>query len=163
MILNTPWLPLIYVLTKHCQKVQKSSHNAKKYQTKGHSFFKQRLHNFQLRKTRYSSPNLSKLARTDISSQFNKTRYLYRHCNFLSSQMVSYSCSPSYLPLYNGKWARLKYHGTDKTKGSRNFFRLTWLVIVVEPNQKLPKSSHNGKKTPKKQTNLIGHRRRAQP
>ena len=29
---------------------------------------------------RYSSPNLSKLARADISCQFQKTRYLCRHC-----------------------------------------------------------------------------------
>ena len=41
---------------------------------------------------------------------------------FLSSQMNSYAYSPSYLPLHKGKWARLKYQGTDKTKGSRNFF-----------------------------------------
>ena len=26
------------------------------------------------------------------------------------------------LPLHKSKWARLKYQGTDKTNGSRNFF-----------------------------------------
>ena len=45
-----------------------------------HSFCKQCLHNRQFKKTRYSSPNLSKLARADISCQFKKTRYLCRHC-----------------------------------------------------------------------------------
>ena len=48
--------------------------------SKGHSFCKQCLHNLQFKKTRYSSPNLSKLARVDISCQFKKTRYLCRHC-----------------------------------------------------------------------------------
>ena len=47
---------------------------------KGHSFCKQCLHDLQFKKTRYSSPNLSKLARADISCQFKKTRYLCRHC-----------------------------------------------------------------------------------
>ena len=46
--------------------------------TKGHSFCKQCLHNLQFKKKRYSSPNLSKLARTDISCQFLKTRSLCR-------------------------------------------------------------------------------------
>ena len=49
--------------------------------TKGHSFCKQSLHNLQFMKTSYSSPNLSKLARADISCQFKKTRYLFT--NFL--------------------------------------------------------------------------------
>ena len=47
--------------------------------SKGHSFCKQCLHNLLFKKTRYSSPNLSKLARADISCQFNKTRYLCGH------------------------------------------------------------------------------------
>ena len=50
------------------------------YPTKGHSFCKQCLHNFQFMKTRFSWPNLSKLARADISCQFMKTRSLCRHC-----------------------------------------------------------------------------------
>ena len=48
--------------------------------TRSHSFCKQCLHALPFRKTRYSSPNLSKLARVDISCQFKKTRYLCRHC-----------------------------------------------------------------------------------
>ena len=44
--------------------------------SKGHSFCKQCLHNLQFMKTRSSSPNLSKLARADISCQFMKTRSL---------------------------------------------------------------------------------------
>ena len=47
---------------------------------KGHLFCKQCLHDLQFLKTRSSSPNLSKLARADISCQFIKTRSLCRHC-----------------------------------------------------------------------------------
>merc|ERR1719319_359368 len=47
---------------------------------KGHSFCKQCLHDLQFMKTMSSSPNLSKLARADISCQFMKTRSLCRHC-----------------------------------------------------------------------------------
>ena len=49
---------------------------------KGHLFCKQCLHGLQFNKTRYSLPNLSKLARADISCQFKKRRYLcrLRHC-----------------------------------------------------------------------------------
>ena len=47
---------------------------------KGHSFCKQQLHDLQFMKTRSPSPNLSKLARADISCQFMKTRSLCRHC-----------------------------------------------------------------------------------
>ena len=41
-----------------------------------------KCHSFreQFQKTRYCSPNLSKLARADISCQFKKTRFLCRHC-----------------------------------------------------------------------------------
>ena len=46
--------------------------------TKGHLFCKQCLHDLQFMKTRSSSPNLSKLARVDISCQFKKTRSLCR-------------------------------------------------------------------------------------
>ena len=46
---------------------------------KGHSFCKQCLHNLQFKKPRYSSPKTSKLARADISCQFKKAMYLYRH------------------------------------------------------------------------------------
>ena len=48
--------------------------------TKGHSLCKQYLHDLQFKKTRYPSWNFSKLARADISCQFQKTRYLCRHC-----------------------------------------------------------------------------------
>ena len=47
---------------------------------KGHSFCKQCLHDLQFMKTRSFSPDLSKLARADISCQFMKTRSLCRHC-----------------------------------------------------------------------------------
>ena len=47
---------------------------------KGHLSCKQCLHDLQFIKTRSSSPNLSKLARADISCQFMKTRSLWRHC-----------------------------------------------------------------------------------
>ena len=47
---------------------------------KCHSFCKKCLHDLQFKKTRYSSPNLSKLARADINCQFMKTRSLCRHC-----------------------------------------------------------------------------------
>ena len=43
-------------------------------------FCQQCLHDLQFKKTRYSSPNLSKLARADISCQFKETNYLCRHC-----------------------------------------------------------------------------------
>ena len=46
--------------------------------TKDHSFCRQCLHDLQFMKTRSSSPNLSKLARADISYQFMKTRSLCR-------------------------------------------------------------------------------------
>ena len=46
---------------------------------KGHSFFKQCLHDLQFMKTRSSSPNLSKLARADISCEFMKTMSFWRH------------------------------------------------------------------------------------
>jgi hypothetical protein len=49
-----------------------------KNKTKGHSLFKQCLHNLQFMKKGSSSPNLSKLARADISCQFMKTRSLCR-------------------------------------------------------------------------------------
>ena len=45
---------------------------------KGHSLCKQCLHNLQFMKMRSFSPNLSKLARADISCQFMKTRSLCR-------------------------------------------------------------------------------------
>ena len=45
---------------------------------KGHSFCKQCLHDLQFIKTRSSSPNLSKLARADISCQTMKTRSFCR-------------------------------------------------------------------------------------
>ena len=48
--------------------------------TKGHSLCKQCLHDLQFIKKGPSSPNLSKLARADMSCQFKKTRYLCRHC-----------------------------------------------------------------------------------
>ena len=43
---------------------------------KGHSFSKQCLHDLQFMKKGSSSPNISKLARADISCQFMKTRSL---------------------------------------------------------------------------------------
>ena len=42
--------------------------------SKGHSFCKQCLHDLPIMKPRFSLPNLSKLARADISYQFMKTR-----------------------------------------------------------------------------------------
>ena len=48
--------------------------------TKDHSFSKQCLHDLQFMKTRSSSPNIYKLARADISSQFMKKRSFCRHC-----------------------------------------------------------------------------------
>ena len=45
---------------------------------KDHSFGKQAMQDLQFMKTRSSSPNLSKLARADISCQFMKTRSLCR-------------------------------------------------------------------------------------
>ena len=50
------------------------------FNTKGHSLCKQCLHDLQFMKKGSSSPNLSKLARADISCQFMKTRSLCRHC-----------------------------------------------------------------------------------
>ena len=48
---------------------------------KDHSFYKQQcLHDLQFMKKIYFSPNLSKLARADISCQFMKTRSLCSHC-----------------------------------------------------------------------------------
>ena len=55
-----------------------SKSNILKQWTKGHSFCKQCLHILQFMKTESSSPNLSKLARADISCQFMKTRSLCR-------------------------------------------------------------------------------------
>ena len=52
---------------------------------KGHLFCKYCLHNLQIKKTRYSSPNLSKLARADISCQGTCAATVYktnRHYNF---------------------------------------------------------------------------------
>ena len=49
-----------------------------RYLLKGHSFCKKCLHDLQFMKTRSSSPNLSKLARADMSCQFTKTRSLCR-------------------------------------------------------------------------------------
>ena len=46
----------------------------KKYEIKGHSLCKQCLHDLQFMKKGLHSPNLSKLARADISCQFMKTR-----------------------------------------------------------------------------------------
>ena len=51
-----------------------------KLHAKGHLFCKPCLHDLQFMKTRFSSPNLSKLARADISCQFIKTKTLPRHC-----------------------------------------------------------------------------------
>ena len=46
--------------------------------SKDHSFCNECLHNLLFIKTRSSSPNLSKLARADISCQFMKTRSFCR-------------------------------------------------------------------------------------
>ena len=48
------------------------------YARKGHSLCKQCLHDHQFMKKGSFSPNLSKLARADISRQFMKTRSLCR-------------------------------------------------------------------------------------
>ena len=48
--------------------------------TKGHSFCKKCLHELQFIEVRSLSPNLSKLAKADISCQFMKKRSLCRHC-----------------------------------------------------------------------------------
>ena len=72
---------------KHCflkgQKISEANELPKTEQNhfaKGHSFCKQCLHDLQFKKTRYSSPDLSELARDGISCQFKKTRQLCRHC-----------------------------------------------------------------------------------
>ena len=54
-----------------------------RFVAKDHSFCKQRLHDLQSMKARFSSPNISKVARadrSDISCQFMKTVSLCRHC-----------------------------------------------------------------------------------
>ena len=51
----------------HSSKLLKSVH-VTIFHNKGHSFCKQCLQDIQFKKTRYSSLNLSKLARADISS-----------------------------------------------------------------------------------------------
>ena len=63
----------IHILRKHLYRTKLNL-------AKGHSFCKQCLHDLQVMKKRSSSPNLSKLARADISCQFIKTRSLCRHC-----------------------------------------------------------------------------------
>ena len=62
--------------TKVCQRFL---YPIPKY-SKGHSFYKQCLHDLQFMKTRSSTPNLSKPARADISCQFMKIKFLCRHC-----------------------------------------------------------------------------------
>ena len=59
------------------QIVREGHKNLKKI-PKGHSLCKQCLHDLQFMKKGSSSPNLSKLARADISCQFMKTRSLCR-------------------------------------------------------------------------------------
>ena len=71
---------LIFRKDKNVRQVWFVIRNISSY-TKGHSFCKLCLQNFQFKKTRYSSPNHSKLVRADISCQFKKTKYLCRHCS----------------------------------------------------------------------------------
>ena len=71
---------------------------------KGHSFCKKCPHDLQFKKTRYSSPNLSKLARADISCQFKKTRHLCRHClqnewTLGKNKLISFFSQKTILPI----------------------------------------------------------------
>ena len=77
LFLSELWKFNVHInVSKSPEIVSKS--NILKQWTKGHSFCKQCLHDLQFMKTGSSLPNLSKLARSDISCQFMKTRSLCR-------------------------------------------------------------------------------------
>ena len=60
---------------------------------KDHSFYKQQcLHDLQFMKKIYFSPNLSKLARADISCQFMKTRSLCRTVYAINGLYYAHLC-----------------------------------------------------------------------
>ena len=91
-----------------------------KIRTKGHLFCKQCLQHLQFKKTRYSSPNLSMLARADISCQFKKTRCLCRHALFTKQMDFRHTPYPSVLDFWKKRvW---------------NFFRVgrTWFLVYFE-------------------------------
>ena len=98
---------------------------------KGHSFCKQCLHDLQFMKTRYSSPNLSKVARVDISCQFKETRYLCRHClqNEWTlageSKMARTILLFSWVESIHLRWKNLSYKASH--------FLTNWEVIYGSP------------------------------
>ena len=99
----------------------------------------------------FHSSKLEALSSTFWAELGNLTRLFLHFCNFFpmgnlfgnlwveikkciywnSISFPLYTCSPSYLPLHKGKWARLKYQGTDKTKGSRNFFISRSIALII--------------------------------
>ena len=102
---------------------------SKTYRTKGHSFRKQCLHILQFKKPMYSSPNLSKLARADISCQFKKARNLCRHCLqnewTLTVSTVSFRKSVvlTYCGAYQGRQNR------EARKGRGAFWPISYIIL----------------------------------
>ena len=90
--------------------------------TKGHSLCKQCLHDLQFMKKGYSSSNLSKLARTDISCQFMKRRSLCRTVYKMNSNV---STVVEFL-----RWWVLKSKIFD-VKNQLNFFKKKSLRISI--------------------------------
>ena len=101
------------------------------YIPKGHSFCKQCLHDLQFMKTRYSSPNLSKVARVDISCQFKETRYLCRHClqnEWTLAGESKIACTIllfSWVESIHLRWKNLSYKASH--------FLTNWEVIYGSP------------------------------
>ena len=91
----------------------------------GHSFCKQCLHDLQFMKKGSSSPNLSKLARADISCQCMKTRSLCRPVYKMKGLQYKSKCRvqmPCHLRIFPQLLHQIsgKQHFSQKTKFGRS-------------------------------------------